>query len=280
MFTLRLADCYYSCRPSSSQLQDILIPAVWCCSRYFSEAVFDIYNPEHLLISNCSFGDNRGTGVIEEKYRGNTGALAVGFYEMDDGLNNPTVEVRDSNFTNNSASNFRSSNDALGEGILVGRGGGMGVWMGEVRYNITVMITGCLFERNIARAYGGGLYLLHHGNPSHHSGVVEHTQFVSNRANLGAGALACIGLGALVNFHHTTNVRDCVIRDSHGDAGGGIYFSMNEGGRTNLLVVERTQFIGNHAINDENGFGAALATDVLQDFHGQESFNVHLFTDW
>lgn len=251
-----------------------------CMHRFFTEAVFDIYNCEQLCITNSSFSHNRGSGVIEEPFRGNTGAVAVGFHNIEEGRKDPIVRVSGSNFTNNTASNFRSSNEALGGGILVGRGGGMGVWMIDQRYNISVLVSGCLFEGNMAEAYAGGLYFLFSGGPSQHSGIVEHTRFLSNHAESGAGAFACVGLSGLTGFHHTTEVRDCLIQNNRGNAGAGIYFSMNEGGRTNLLIVERSVFIGNSAITDENGFGAALATDVLQDFREKESFNVHSVVDW
>ena len=218
--------------------------------------------------------------MIEERFRGNTGAVAVGFYEMEEGRNHPIVHVSGSNFTNNSASNFRSSNEALGGGILVGRGGGMGVWMIEMRYNISILVSDCLFEGNIAEVFAGGLYFLFSGGPSQHSGVVENTRFISNRAELGAGAFACVGISGHSGFHHTTEVRDCFIQNNRGNAGAGIYFSMNEGGRTNQLIVKRSVFIGNSAISDENGFGAAIATDVLQDFNEKESFTVHSVVDW
>ena len=95
--------------------------------RYFAEAVFDIHNSLHVIVFNCSFLHNRGTGVIQEPFYGNTGALSITYYNMSSSASNPNNTVTLCNFTNNSALatvNYRSTSQIAHIGVLTGRGNG------------------------------------------------------------------------------------------------------------------------------------------------------------
>ena len=111
--------------------------------------MFDIHNSIHVIVFNCSFLHNRGTGVIQEPYRGNTGALSITYNNISSSASNPHITVTSCNFTNNSALatvNFRSSNQVLRSGVLTGRGGEMAVFVQENHFNITVYVHGVLLD--------------------------------------------------------------------------------------------------------------------------------------
>ena len=67
---------------------------------------------------------NQGTGVSKSLFKGNTGAVSVGFYKYpkDRSMENVSVEVVNSTFFNNSAfanqTTFRSTSKAFLKGIL------------------------------------------------------------------------------------------------------------------------------------------------------------------
>ena len=100
--------------------------------RYFTEAVFDIHNSIDVTVFNCSFLHNGGTGVIQEPYRGNIGALSITYNNISSSASNPHITVTSCNFTNNSALarvNFRSPNQVVRSGVLTGKGGAMAVFV-------------------------------------------------------------------------------------------------------------------------------------------------------
>ena len=80
--------------------------------KYFAEAVFDIHNSIHITVFNCSFLHDRGTGVIQKLFRGNTGALSITYNNLSSSASNPNITVTLCNFINNYALatvNFRST---------------------------------------------------------------------------------------------------------------------------------------------------------------------------
>ena len=61
--------------------------------RYFAQAVFDMHNSLHVVVFNCSFLHNRGTGIIQEPYHGNTGALSITYNNLSLSASNPNITV-------------------------------------------------------------------------------------------------------------------------------------------------------------------------------------------
>ena len=100
----------------------------------------------------------------------------------------------------------------------------MAVFANESQHDISVTISDCVFEKNHARSFGGGMYLLLGGLTTHHSILVQRTRFVSNIGQLGGGA-------AQVSFFNdgpqetplVMTFIDCDIVNNTARAGGGIY---------------------------------------------------------
>ena len=251
--------------------------------RYFAEAVFDIHNSLHIIVFNCSFLHNRGTGVIQEPFRGNTGALSITYYNMSSSASNPNITVTLCNFINNSALatvNFRSPNQFLRSGVLTGRGGAIGVFVKENRFNITSYVRSCYFEHNTARSFGGSLYYTFHGHGSHFA-EVNSCYFLNNSAQLGGGGIMFGGTKGTLNAPHTNYAINCTFVGNKALSGAGLYYLTNiNGSYTNIVHLEGNKFTYNSLLNDRDGYGAAIAMDIGDDYEDNDFLPVNTLTNW
>ena len=92
----------------------------------------------------------------------------------------------------------------------------MAVYSNASHHNISVTISNCVYENNLARYYGGGLFLVlavkvDAGN-SQNDVLVEGTTFASNTARLAGGGL--------VLAYPEANVVNCTVTAT---AGGSIF---------------------------------------------------------
>ena len=248
----------------------------------FSEAVFDIHNCLRVTIHNNTFTNNYGTGIIFESFRGNTGCVSITYNQMDTTIN-PIVLVTNSTFINNSAvaeGNIKTDR-VYAQFIFRARGGGLAVFVQQDDFNVTAEVRGCIFYKNMAAAYAGGVYILFRGNASHRS-LIEETIFESNMARLGGGGMILVGLGRYYVGRNLFDVRKCKFIDNESNIGAGIYEFVNlGGGKRNILSIEDCQFFGNHfTTNTAESFGAAIAVDFEEDFAKKESSVPNTITNW
>ena len=152
----------------------------------------DIFNCRHVLISDCVFEHNRGSGLSNSSNRGNTGCIAIGFNDVSPSVGNISIEIRNSNFSNNFASvkesNGTSVINLLGGNVYKGRGGAVGMFFDKI--DVRALISGCLFENNEA-LYGAGVYIAYGGSPGkvHHKTTIVNCTFTENRAKFGGGGV-------------------------------------------------------------------------------------------
>ena len=189
--------------------------------------MLDIYNCQNVSLSESIFQNNQGTGILQIPYRGNTGAVAVGFNDVPPDFPPPCIRIQGSQFINNSAtaaSIFETSNQAFTNQYFTGRGGGLGIFINESFHNLTVRIDGCKFEGNFARSFGGGVYMLFNGEGTQHFIFVEKSELVFNTALKGGGGiqLSYISNGIQAT-PHTAIFTECFFTGNRGEAGGGIY---------------------------------------------------------
>ena len=245
--------------------------------------MFDIHNSIHVIVFNCSFLHNRGTGVIQEPYRGNTGALSITYNNISSSASNPHITVTSCNFTNNSALatvNFRSSNQASQSGVLTGRGGAMAVFVQENHFNITVYVRGCCFRQNTARSYGGSVYFLFKGHGSHF-GETHSCRYLNNLAQNGGGGIILVGTKGTLNAPHTFHAINCTFIGNKALLGAGLYYSLNlNGGYTNVAHLEGNNFTYNSLLNDRDGFGAAIVMEIVDNYEEKDFFPVNTITNW
>ena len=141
--------------------QSYNVSILYCEFKNFSEAVFDIYASAHIKITNSNFSDNTGTGGVLLPFRGNTGAVSIGYFQNQ--KTNPTVLVNNCIFTNNKATiskrSILASSHSVLNGIYVGRGGAIGLLVYESSYNVTAVITNSIFVNNFASGFGGSVFM-------------------------------------------------------------------------------------------------------------------------
>ena len=130
--------------------------------RYFSEAALDIFNCYYIIINETVFEHNIGSGMDKVEYRGNSGAVAVGYNNVP---SNPLMllQVTNSIFLNNSATattSFQTSTNLFTNRVYTGRGGALALYQQYLTpNNLTIIIKNCNFINNSARSYGGAMYL-------------------------------------------------------------------------------------------------------------------------
>ena len=259
-------------------------------SRYFTEAVFDIHNSINVTVNNCSFTDNYGSGIINEPYRGNTGALSITYSNMNSSATNPFVIVSDTFFKSNSA--FYTNDTSTGGktfsiGVLKGRAGGMAVFVNENNFNVNATIEGCYFYQNFASYFGGGMYILFNGGGSHTAYINNNTYEGNEAENGGGGGLMIADFVTTQAYNSQPNsyhVERCKFISNVAMLAGGMYFRIRirEGISLNSLIhIENSFFIQNKLLMSKNpqGFGAALviARGLLE---YRKSFHANTIKNW
>ena len=249
-----------------------------CTFTNFSESVFDIYNSGCIKITGSNFSNNAGIGNVLLPFRGNTGAVAIGYFQNQQA--NPTVFVENSMFADNKATisteSFLASPHSVLNGIYVGRGGALGLLVYESSYNVTAVITNSKFFNNFASDFGGGLYVVLSGESIQHKITVENCQFINNSGIFGAGGIH-FGLfsNAHRNFPTTVKLQNCYYRGNQGGHGGAISIipSQVEG---QTVAIESSIFENNEA----SAFGGAIviATQLL--FESMEGFSKYNISNW
>ena len=217
------------CTIKKSILKKASVGLMQCsfCYRKFSEAVFDIYNCHNISITYSTFHYNRGTGISRYRFRGNTGAVAIGFNGVPTHYIQPQVIISNCNFTRNSATAegiLRGTSVAFFNRIFSSRGGGLGVFLNEDYQNITVRIVDNKFQSNYARSFGGGVYLVVFNEGTHHLFDLERNTFHSNFAVLGGGALIITFISnGIREDPHITRFVDCLFQNNSAASGGAIF---------------------------------------------------------
>ena len=117
-------------------------------------------------------------------------------------------------FINNSAfpteELFRSANDIFSNFVLTGRGGALGFGLNQLvdGQRIEIIISNCVFLRNGAANFGGGMYFLFGPNANHRL-LADRNKFTENEAlNTGGGlftGFTTVGIEDRFIVCHVTN---------------------------------------------------------------------------
>ncbi len=200
------------------------------CNRYFKEAVLDVYNCQNVTLNFLTLRNNSGNGRLHESARGNTGGIGIGYNMLPAVFTNPTLTLSNSNFIGNQAMGFLTPEQAVRDLVYIGRGGGVGLFMNESMHSLWIVITDCLFEENVARLFGGGMFLLTTGYVEvQHQVTIERCRFIKNLANSGGGGmqLALLQTGDMEQPHSFVYT-DCLFEMNRGGTGGGIYIFVSK----------------------------------------------------
>ena len=197
--------------------------------RNFTEAVLDVYNCANISITDSNFIDNSGTGISQNPFRGNTGAVSIGYNNIPSSFSQIVAEVSHCNFTNNRAtaiSRVRSTNVAFFSRIFTGRGGGLGVFFNESYHDIVLILSNNHFQDNYARSFGGAVYLIVFGEGTQNVIMLQRNTFINNFARLGGGAvLNTFFSNGVSGKPHTTLISDCVFVGNMGRTGGALFIN-------------------------------------------------------
>ena len=194
----------------------------------FSEAVLDLFNCESIHLEQSIFHNNSGTGILFETYRGNTGAVAIGYNDYPSFLSQPHIFITGCEFINNSAlatSEFLTPERAVGNRVFTGRGGGLGIFVDESNQSVMFEMSNCKVIGNYARSFGGGIFMIFNGYGTQPILNFKEIEIVSNTGQIGGGGVQLSFLSATSTFvpPHTVVFSDCNFENNLGEAGAGIY---------------------------------------------------------
>ena len=201
-------------------------------NRNFTEAVFDLFNCETVQLEHSSFTNNSGTGILFETFRGNTGAVALGYTNYPTCLKQPRVSISHCDFIGNSAhgtTELQTSERAVASSIFIGRGGALGIFIGSASSSPILNMTDCLILGNYARLFGGGIYTNINSIGTNVSFTFSKVNIISNtiskRVQTGGGGVQVAFLSASDSPvpPHSVVFRDCNFENNVGESGGGIY---------------------------------------------------------
>ena len=203
--------------------------------RGFTASAVDLFNVNIIAMQDCLF-ENCSTNIGKDRFRGNSGAVSIGYYSSGEekyslDISDPVSSITNCTFISNSVilppdQSATQINQALNDNIYLGRGGGVGIFIQEsLLRNITFIIEDCVFDRNIADSFGGGLYLYIAGRDTNHKFIVRNNTFTRNEAGNGSfgGGLQLALLNRNVNsLPSQTDIIGCYFEDNIADFGGGL----------------------------------------------------------
>jgi len=247
----------------------------------FSRAVFDLYNCMHITIANSTFIENYGSGELLLPFRGNAGAVSIGYYNYDI-TSTATVLITDSSFVSNEArvktETFQDSTGAFIAGRFTGRGGGLALLMNPSSGNLSVTIRRCLFTDNHAVSFGGALYVIIGAVEQYYTVTVEDSLFVNNSVDNGGGGiqLSFTAAQGLPGYPITAKIRNCSFIGNKAIIGAGTFFFILSPKQYSIAIFENCNYSQNEAVET----GGAILVSQFSFFDFQEMFLNHRIINW
>lgn len=222
--------------------------------------------------------------MVNDPNRGNTGAVAIAYYNMSSTVDPPpTVTVTNSYFLYNNAT-VSDSQSATATRVLTsrsfkGRGAGMGVFLADSSNQVSVTIEGCWFVNNTSFRSGAGLYVVFDGENTNHSVTVSRSCFRDNNSGgRGGGLLLAFISSGDPNSPMLARVSATNFTGNNASSGGGvgaIPADVTTGSGVNV-ILEDCRFHRNSAA----GFGGALRFAVFNTFSERVSLPNHQVINW
>ena len=127
------------------------------------------------------------------------------------------------NNTSNPASELVQTTSEIVQSMLfTGRGGGCTFPINPV-YSLNATIEDCLFERNFALSFGGGLYVAFNGR-EHHTVTLHRVKFVQNQAPTAGGLEVGFIRGGIPGADNKLLAYDSEFIENKAKQGGGVFF--------------------------------------------------------
>ena len=241
----------------------------------------DIYNCLNVQVTDSTFIGNTGMAFITDtSFRGNAGGIAIGINNHPFNTFDPFITIQNCTFCKNRAepmdADTVSTTQLYSRQIIVGRGGGVGIYIREDT-RVSATIEDCRFEENFASTFGGGLYIILAGEISNHSIQVRRSKFIGNEAENGGGGGLHIGYFAAFRTLYSATIADCIFISNKAPFGGGSYIFPGLGSRIGVSVMfTRCNFTSNSATD----FGSALGLPSVDFFVPQFFLSPYIIEDW
>ena len=173
--------------------------------RGFDDSVLDIFDVANVTVDNCTFENNSKNGSGFEPFRGNAGAIAVGYSNYsrngscsdtdcmanclvdDSAYESYHVTITNSRFINNSASSDTPTDKVLIQKIFSGRGGAVALYLPTPCSIVRFLSESNFFMNNKASSAGGAIYAHLSGDYADITLHVKDCNFTENKAKDGAG---------------------------------------------------------------------------------------------
>ena len=164
--------------------------------------------------------------IKSEQYRGHAGGLSVGYHREGILSSRPRLRVERCTFRNNTsdplASIQQSTTQLLQQFIYTGRGGGCAIIINP-SLPLNGTLEDCVFEENVARSFGGGLYVVFNGQLNHVL-VLNRVRLVRNVCPSTAGGLEVgYGPGSASSSTSSLFAYNSEFVENRAVFGGGVY---------------------------------------------------------
>ena len=157
-------------------------------------------------------------------------------------LSQPQVSISNCEFVNNSAfatSKLLSSERAVSNSVFTGRGGGLGIFVGELSHSVILDMRDCRVFGNYGRLFGGGIFIIINSYDTQLFLTFKRIDIIGNRAQRGGGGVQLSFLSATNTYvpPDTVIFEDCNFENNVGESGGGIYIFTSSVGKVLCLLT-------------------------------------------
>ena len=164
-------------------------------------------------MDNCTFENNSNNGRGNATFRGNAGAIAIGYSDDSkgdskddnstdaDSVDAYTIIIKNSTFINNTANTNRSTDEVLIQKLFAGRGGAIALYLPTPNSIVRFTSESNCFMNNRVTAAGGAIYAHLSGDFADVTLHVKDCNFTGNDAPDGAG----------IEFTYDLNKSACII---------------------------------------------------------------------
>jgi predicted outer membrane repeat protein len=238
-----------------------------CTFREFSSSAVDVFNVLNVQIKSTQFINNSAS-YINDRHRGSAAGLSISYIYQHSPAANPTVNVDNCTFDNNRVSLpsedlSEQISEVLNRQYYPARGGALSIIITESYANVTLNVEDCLFTRNYAASFGGGIFFYLDGSQqTTHSIKFIRNDFFNNKCSGGGGAVL---LGFFKKFSDDIPTQvlfdGCSFHGNSASSGAGLLsVKVRINGGRDYTVVSNCTFTNNNSTR-----GSALVFGSLFD---------------
>lgn len=206
-----------------------------------------MYNFHKISVTDCVFEHNGPASFLTfDNFRGHCGGISISQFKYKSSYSTHTATIRHTVFRNNSAmpeAAVRITRTLVyKKRAFTGRGGALGIYIGDTTTTTEVKVINCLFEKNVASKYGGAVYIIL-SFKSIHSVTFENCYFKQNKCpDAGAAFIGIFGPDSLAR-HNRVVMLNTTFSENSADLGGGIVINMPKYDGLLFIATIKTYFL-------------------------------------